>query len=254
MYKLSAADFADTGQWRLLIKIGYTGLEAFLENTLHPEIEPQFFCNASWEFNRDKLRNNIEDAVYNNPRLLDDFATRIILYDPRTLFIPTEIAEKSVGAEEELYKKVYVAENADIMTDADKDITAVWSMAPGIKSFLMRTFPGARITCNLMDKIRAIRKSNKGLSLFAYPHDAETDIIFLDEDNLISASTHEWSHMDDIAYLFLNLLDIYGFKLEDCSLHLEAVKPETQAWDYLKKKAADISFTHSDPYNENNKR
>ena len=167
MYTLTAADFADTGQWRLFLKIGIKGLEGYLENTEHPEIGPQPLCNVEWELNRDKLRQNIEDAVYGNPRLLDDFATRVILYDPRTLFIPTAVADEAVGAEEELYKKVYAAENADIMTDRDRDLTAAWSLAPGVKSFLMRTFPGARITCNLMDSVRELRKTNYGLTIYA---------------------------------------------------------------------------------------
>lgn len=236
VYTLTAADFADTGQWRLLLKIGVTGLEAFLENTLHPEIEPQTLCTAKWEFNKDKLRENIENAVYNNPRLLDDFATRIILYDPRSLFIPTEIAEESAGAEEELYKKVYTAEDADIMTDFDRDLTAVWSLAPGVKSFLMRTFPGARITCNLMELVRNLRKSNQGLTLYAIARDEEADIILMNGSDLISASTHEWHHVDDIAYLVMNLLDVYGYKISDAKVILEGAEGDTDAWRYIRDK------------------
>lgn len=230
---ITAADFADTGQWRLLLKIGYKGLEAFLENTIHPELEPQLMCRAEWDLNKDKLRQNIEDAVYANPRLLDDFATRIILFDPRTLFIPTHLAEEAPGREEELYKKVYVADDCDIMTDRDKDITAAWSMAPGIKSFLMRSFPGARISSNLMETVRQLRKSNTGLSLYALARPDETDIILLDDGNLISASTHEWSHPDDIAYLVLNLLEIYGYKLKDTTVFLEGAQADTDAWAHI---------------------
>lgn len=234
-YQLTAADFADTGQWRLILEIGYTGLNAFLENTLHPELESQLLCSVSWDQNKDLLRQNIENAVYNNPRLLDDFATRIIIYDPKTLFIPTEIAEQYTGAEEDLYQKVYTAEPQDIMTDTDRDITAVWSLAPGIKSFLLRTFPGARITCNLMDKVRSLRKDCKGIKLFASARDKEVDIIFLDKENLISASIHEWNHPDDIAYLAMNLLDIYGYKPEETFFEISGFPADTEAWSFILK-------------------
>lgn len=240
MYTLTAADFADTGQWRLLLRIGCRGLEAFLENTLHTEIEPQPLCTVSWEQNKDMLRKNIEEAVYGNPRLLDDFATRIVVFDPRTLFIPTCIAEESAGAEEDIYQKVFTAEPSDIMTDCDKDITAVWSLAPGVKSFLMRTFPGARITCNLMNKVRTLRKNNEGLRLFAFGRHGETDIILLEGNNLISASTHEWSHTDDIAYLTLNLLDVYGYKLADCSIELTDATADTEAWRMIGRKVKEL--------------
>lgn len=244
MYKLTAADFADTGQWRLLLKICYTGLEAFLENTLHEEIEPQLLCNARWDLNRDMLRNNIEEAVYSNPRLLDDFATRIILYDPRTLFIPTDVAEESTGAEEEIYKKVYTAEDCDIMTDSDRDLTAAWEMAPGVKSFLLRTFPGARITSNLMNLVKDLRKENSGLTLHAMARPEEVDIILLEGKNLMSASTHEWTHTDDIAFLMLNVLEVYGVKLSESSIEVEGVATETEAWKYIGEHAA--SFRNKD--------
>ena len=240
MYQLTAADFADTGQWRLLLKIGNTGLEAFLENTLHPEIELQPLCTASWLLNKDELCRNIEDAVYRNPRLLDDFATRIILFDMRTLFIPTEVAEESIGAEEEIYKKVYVADDADIMSDRDGDITAAWSLAPGVKSFLMRTFPGARISCNLMELLRKLRKDNKGITLHALARQDEVDLIMLSDEHLISASTHEWRHTDDIAYLVVNLIETYGYASGEVSLTLSGATSDTEAWEYIKSKTRSL--------------
>lgn len=251
MYQLTAADFADTGQWRLLLKIGCTGLEGWLENTFHPEIEPQPLCVAQWNINKDMLRNNIEEAVYNNPRLLDDFATRIILYDPRTLFIPSRIADESLGAEEELYKKVYTAEEIDIQSDKEGDITAVWCLAPGVKGFLMRTFPGARITCNLMEKVCQLRKENSGLSLFAEARKNEVDIIFLDGNDLLSASTHEWTHADDIAYLVLNLIEVYNKTTKDTKIVLKGSHANTEAWKHIAAKSK--KFQYQSKEDENNK-
>lgn len=242
MYNLTAADFADTGQWRLLLQIWPTGLEASLENTIHPELPLQQLCSVEWEINKDRLRQNIEDAVYNNPRLLDDFATRIVLFDPRTLFIPTEIAERKAGSEEELYQEIYTAEESDIMSDTDRDITAVWSLAPGVKSFLMRTFPGARITCNLMNRVRDLRKSNKELRVYAYARPEQADIIFLDGSNLISASTHEWSHPDDLAYMIMNVIDVYHLRPENVGISSEGIKTDTKAWNYIKGRCRDFQI------------
>lgn len=219
-----------------------------MENTLHPEIELQPLCTATWDLNKDKLRENIEDAVYSNPRLLDDFSARIILYDPRTLFIPTEVADEKAGAEEDLYRKVYASDEADIMTDRDDDLTAAWSLAPGVKSFLMRTFPGARITCNLMDKVKSFRKDNEGATVYAAAREGETDIILLDGRELISASTHEWAHPDDIAFLVLNLLDVYDVKLPNVKIRLEGTAYDTEAWQFIKDKVKEIEI------NEDNKR
>lgn len=230
---LTAADFADTGQWRLILEIGVTGLKASLENTLHPELQPQPLCSASWELNKDMLRNNIEEAVYANPRLLDDFATRIVLYDPKTLFIPSDIAELKPGAEEELYNQVYTADEEDIMTDQDRDITAAWCLAPGVKSFLMRTFPGSRITSNIMNKVKSLRKNNEGLTLYTFAREGEVDLVMLDGHNLISASTHEWTTTDDIAYMVLNLLDVYEKNLSEARIVAEGHPVDTPAWQKI---------------------
>lgn len=234
MTQLTAADFADTGQWRLLLKIFSTGLEAYLKNTIHPDVELQPLCSVKWDMNRDQLRQNIEEAVYSNPRLLDDFATHIIIYDPRTLFIPTQIAEEEAGAEEELYKKIYTAEEADIMTDFDRDITAAWSLAPGVKSFLMRTFPGARITSNLMNLVKTLRKKNEGISLYVSARNEEVDVIMLEGGNLISASTHEWRTPEDIAYISVNLPDVYGYNMGDVDIYISGFPiEESEAWRYI---------------------
>ena len=247
--ELTAADFADTGQWRLLLKIGATGLKAFLENTIRKEIPPQPLCESNWPFNRDELKKNLEDAVYNNPRLLDDFATRIIIYDPRTLFIPTEIAQESLGKEEELYKKVYTADDSDIMTDTDDDITAVWAPAPGIRSFLMRTFPGARISCNLFEKIKKLRDEKGGYALYLFARSHEADVILMHNRDLISASTQEWSHTDDLAFLTLNLLEIYNVPLNQSKISVKGAGTDSEAWKYIASKA--LSLTNP-PENENN--
>lgn len=215
---MTASDFADTGQWRLLLSITEGGLEAYLENTLHPEIELQELCKVSWAKDKDKLCKHIEEAVYNHPRLLDDFATRIIIYDRRTLFIPTEIAEAAAGSEQELYQKIYKADTKDIMTDSEGDITAAWSLGPGVKSFLMRTFPGSRITCNLMDKVRRVKGRNpevecrevgEGLRLYKEVRDGEVDLILMEGTQLLSASTHGWLRETDITNLEHRLIEAY---------------------------------------------
>lgn len=210
---LTAADFADTGQWRLLLEIYPDGMQAYLVNTLHTDIDPQPLCSVNWEKNPDEIKKNIEDAVYNHPRLLDDFATRVIIYDPRTLFIPTSVAEASAGAEEELYREVYEANTQDIMTDTDRDLTAVWCIGPGVKSFLMRTFPGARITCHLMEKVRNLRKDNLGIKLHSDHRSGELDLILLDGSDLLSASTHPCLTDAEKEACVANLLTSYGVEI-----------------------------------------
>lgn len=48
MNGLTVADFADTGQWRLILKIFNTGIVAYLENTIHTDLEPQMLFSTQW--------------------------------------------------------------------------------------------------------------------------------------------------------------------------------------------------------------
>lgn len=214
---LTAADFADTGQWRLILAIRPTGICAHLENTLHAGIEPQILFDSGWDADENSLLKNVENAVYDHPRVLEDFSARIVIYDRKVLFIPTEIAEETEGYEETCFTDVYKCEASDVMTETDGDITAVFSPAPGLKAFLNRTFPGARIGCNLMSFLSRVREG-VGKRVCVSIREGEADLILLDGTNLLSASTHTWRADSDIAYLIANLLDVYGVDMNDTTL------------------------------------
>ncbi len=214
MTTLTVADYADTGQWRLIVNIHPTGMRAMLENTIHADVEPQQLFSTRWEADPDTLLHNIENAVYDHPRVLDDFSARIVLFDRRTLFIPTKIAEETDGAEEEIYTSLYQAEAADVISETDGDISAASSLAPGLKGFLNRTFPGARVSTNLMMQVSRLRKENneggKKIAVTVRDREKEADFILLDGSSLISASTHSVNGDEDVIYHVYNVIDSYA--------------------------------------------
>lgn len=220
MTTLTAADYADTGQWRLILRIAPTWISAFLENTVHDDVPPSELFTGRWEDNPDTLLQNIENAVYDNPRVLDDFSARIEIFATRTLFIPTAMIEDQEDVEEALYNAVYSSKPEDIMYGVDRDITAAYSLTPGLKGFLNRTFPGARVENNLMRQVRLYRQQGEGRRLFITVRDKEADFILLEGNGLMSASTHGWAAGADIVYLALNLLDVYGVSIKECIVNL----------------------------------
>lgn len=215
MYSFTPADFADTGQWRMIIHIHADGLQAYLENTIHPEAGLQLFCAQSWDSDPAHLKKNIEDTVYSNPRLLDDFATTIILYTQDVLFIPTRIAEADLDSEANIYNKFYSAEPLDVMSGQVEDITAVWSMGPGIKSFLLRTFPGSRITCNLLEMVKQQLPFSEKTNVCLNTREKETDLVVTSNQKLITASTHSFTDKEKTSFLVKNALDLYGLESVD---------------------------------------
>ncbi len=218
MTTLTVADFAVTGQWLLIVNIYATGMEAFLENTLHADLEPQLLFSTTWEDEPETLLRRIENAVYDNPRVLDDFSARIILFDRRTLFIPTALAEETEGYEEMVYSSLYNAEESDVVVETDGDLTAASSMAPGLKDFVMRTFPGARVASNLMYQVSSMRRTGEGKRMNVTRRGNEADFILLDGRDLISASTHPCATDDDVSYHLYNILSAYGIDRGDVAI------------------------------------
>ena len=210
MHTLTAADFADTGQWRLILNIRKTGLDAWLENTVHADLPPQQLCESSWEEDEESLLKHLEKAVYESPRLLDDFATRIILFDEHTLFIPKEVIEESGSSETEIYQQIYDADTADIMYENDQDMTAVWSMSPGIRNFLLRTFPGARLSCNLLEKAKKALKNPMGWHLSLDVRNDEVDILVTVNGKMMAAATRKYVQEEDIENYIDETLATFG--------------------------------------------
>ena len=220
MYTLTAADFADTGQWQLIIKMSPEGLEADLRNTLHPEIPLQNLCSLRWNTKDSSVKDNIESAVYENPRLLDDFATKIVMYDPMTLFIPSDVLE-SHGAEAEIYGKVYPSESEDVMYDRFGDMTAAWKLAPGVRNFLLRTFPGARLANNLMEKVKTLSTRKEGVLLHISTRVDSSDFILTDDGKLIAACTKPIFLKEDIDATVRMMTEAYGYRPEDIRIETE---------------------------------
>lgn len=241
MTVLTAADYADTGQWRMIVKIHPAGMSAHLENTIHDDVEPQELFTASWDADPDNLLRNIENTVYDHPRVLDDFSAKIILFDRKTVFMPTELLVETEGAEDTFYTSLYPAEEADVMCQTDKDITAAFHLAPGLKGFLSRTFPGARIGCNLMGIVASNRHQGKGYRLVLSVRECEADFVLLRDSDLLSASTHSWTSEADIVYHAFNLLDVYGIAPKDTAIICDGTPIPEAATDIFRKFCRPVS-------------
>lgn len=207
---LTASDYADTGQWRLIVRIYSDGMSAHLENSLHDDVEPQELFTTHWDNDPQHLLAHIENAVYDHPRVLDDFSARIEIYDRRVMFVPSHLLAETEGSEETFYTSLYGGDGKEVMCDTDKDVTALYSPCDGLKSFLSRTFPGARVGCNLMHRVSYLRNKGEGMRLYVNLRKKEADYILLQERDLLSASTRDWENGADISYHAFNLFKVYG--------------------------------------------
>lgn len=209
----------DTGLWRLVVDLSGHRLQAWLRRTDDAAEPMHLLADTRWT--DDDTLTNIENAVYDNPVVLDDFEADVIVTTPRFVCLPA-----ALGADEELCRKAYslvFGETAaqDIMTDCGEEYTFVYMLVPGLRSFLTRTLAGSRICC------RASRlaeywgaHAGDGRHLFADYREGTLDMALFADGRLQLAARRDCERPDDAAYFLLNALTLNGESPADAAISL----------------------------------
>lgn len=218
----------DTAEWRMVIYVSARGMSAYLKNIENP-LEPVVtLFEEKWQEDDHSLLRHIETAVYDHPQLLDDFSTEIIICSPRSLWIPDEYA----GDYEEqarLYNIVYKADEEDIFSDSFNGMSCLFTLAPGLPSFLRRTLSGAKISSHLGVLVRRfITRGGEMPRIYVDIREGAVDFVVLDDRKLLLASSHEWRDPNDIAYHVFNIMDVYGLNPQNTQVSLSGLRDVKQ--------------------------
>ena len=230
----------DTAEWRLVIYLSAQGMSAYLKNIENPLEQIVTLFEEKWQEDESALLRRIETAVYDHPQLLDDFSTEIVICTSRPLWIPDEFA----GDYEEqarLYNIVYKAEEEDIFSESFNGMTCLFTLAPGLQSFLRRTISGARISSHL--GVLARRFTGRGGEMpriYVDIREGMADFVALDDRKMLLAATHAWRSPDDIAYHVFNLMDIYGLDPANTQVSFSGLREVKQ--QLVKQLREQISF------------
>lgn len=203
-------DLNDTGIWRLTISVACDGMTAALRHMEDKAAPPVMLFSSSWPSEEESLLSRIETTVYDHPRILDDFATEIIIVTPKTLWVPSELLDEE-GAEEKYYTGIYTADPEDILSDPHGSITCLYSLTPGMAAFFGRTLPGCRIRSHMSVLFDRFSTQTSELTrLYVDIRDGAADFLTFHDRQLICASTAPWSAPADIAYRIFLTADAYG--------------------------------------------
>lgn len=218
---LTPADFADTGQWRLLIYINSNGMCAYLKDISDRSRPVVEMFNSRWDAaDNDSILHHIENAVYDNPGLLDDFATDIIIDTNYTTLVPSQIVNEEI-LEDEIFHALYPVNNMETMTDYAGAATVIFSLCNGLESFLSRTLPGCRIRNNLAILIENFYpKVSDTPRIYVDIKDNSVNIFAFDSSRLLAASCRRWRNTDDISYFVYHLLDAYSLPPESSEIYI----------------------------------
>ena len=240
----AAADRTDTGQWRLEARISRTGINAVLHAIDRPGVATRTLLDMSWPQEEEGLTTRIENAVYDNPQVLDDYSALVIIDTPFVTWVPAEIgADEDLAAE--AFTAVYGGSEAEVMADEDdsrEGPVALYTLTPGLKSFLARTFPGARIRCAQALNVRRLMQTiPEGECVAAIMRDGATDIVVIRDGKLLCAATRPEMVASDTAYHILYAAGTVGVDPASACVRLDGSEERIRSvGDILCRFCADI--------------
>lgn len=219
---LTPADFADTGQWRLIIYISHVGMRAFLKHISDKSRPMAEMFSIGWkDADSATLLNNIENVVYDHPGLLDDYATDIIIRTSKVCFVPNNFLDEDSVSEEDIFTSLFPGEGQEVIADRLRDCTALFTLVRGLDGFFSRTIPGARIRSHLAVLTEHFRRhKSAGPRIYLDIREGKTDILAFKDENLLSASVQRWKKTEDIAYRIFNLINTYGLKPLEATIYM----------------------------------
>lgn len=203
------ADYLDTGQWHLAVDISSYGLGAWLVPDASLGRSPKTLAEESWNPASENMLHRIEDAVYDNPTILDDYSADIIIESDRQLWLPADIYTSDEECAE-IYTKIYGGDEFDVLINETVKEKTAFTLVPGLKSFMQRSFPGARIWSQQALLKEAGMQPHDEYKFLVDIRKDSADFILLHRGNLLSASSHPWKSEADISYTLMNILQTYG--------------------------------------------
>lgn len=235
----------DISDWRMVVLISGSGISAFLKNTADSSIPYETLLDEHWEADDSMLLGKIEGAVYDNPRILDDFSSEIIINAPKALWIPADFAEDDDDFAAQCYNRIYSASPEDIMTDDFRSLVNVYSLTPGLLPFLQRTFPGARFSNHLTVLARKFVSRPSDVPAFYIDiARAEADILLFDGSKLLCGAMHRWRHYADIEYMVMNMIDVYDLNPDAVAVNISGLRETRIALlESLRDKVATVMNT-----------
>ena len=223
----------DTGLWRLVVEIGSSWLGAWLNrvgdgsNATTDDGDGSMsgtslrrVARAQWDSGADCL-HCVENAVYDNPAILDDYEADIVLTTTRYLAVPRTWAdsdELSVAA----YSAVYgETPEEDLFADDLGEYAVLYTLHPGLKPFVQRTFAGARVCCHAVRWARqCLPKCEAGCDVFANFASRMLDVMLCIDGRVVSLSTRLAANADEALYHIANACRAAGVETCDAALHI----------------------------------
>ena len=235
----------DPADWRLICVMSADGIYACLKNMEDPSEEILTILDERWDDGQADLLQKIESTVYDNPQLLDDFSADIAIVTSSLLWVPPGETEGEDDGGTAIFRSVYSCANEDVMIDELEGVDCLYMLAPGLQSFLRRTFPGARCSSHLSITASRFRERAADMPrVYIDIRNRYVDFVAFDGERLLTGVTHRWTGIADIKYHLMNLMEIHGLDPAATQVSLSGMREvKTPLVKELRKDMAYVMLT-----------
>ena len=217
----------DTGQWHLAVDISKFGFGAWLLPDASLGRDPRVIIRQQWQPSEEGLLSRIEDAVYDNPTVLDDYSADIVVESDRQLWLPASLYPSDEDCAD-AYISIYGGDMLDVMVNDLGKEKCAFMLTPGLKAFMQRSFSGARIWSQQALLKDTSSQPHEDFKCMVDIREAAVDIVLLLRGELLCASTHLWKSEAEIAYVLLNILQTFDAPASDAEVILSGRREARQ--------------------------
>lgn len=217
-------EYTDPRRYNLILCLGAGRLEGWFVPYGRKDEAPVQGISTIWTPEPDSTLTQIENAVYDNPALLEDYDVKLLVDTPRQLIFPPLSSEELAAT---AMKRFYEAEPNDIFTGSLGGGLIAFSLCSGLKHFLSRTFAGVIPSHRLEPLCRWFAKDNSTpgrVRVYADLDNPWMHLLAFDADRLLHASTHQVTTVGDAAYFIFALWKQLGFGMDDGQLNISGDK------------------------------
>lgn len=217
-------DIDDVSLWKLYILLSRKGITAVFRNEQTKETITMLHEMLS-DVDEESL-GRIQDIIYENPVLLNDYQTTIILDSNHFIIAPSNQIQNDEDALD-VMETVYPNDNADLWADRIGEETIIFLTPEGLQSFINRTFPTAEVKFRLSPTITHFRHSKSmesGKTMQVNILDGEIEIVAFKNSRLLLANIFACKEPADAIYYILNAWAILDFDSQNDELRLTGDK------------------------------
>ena len=200
---------SDTSKWRLYLRIANNAADVMLYNPIEDNslIYRKISLDSS---DNETYFKSLENAVYDNPLLLSDFAKiSILVEDFCYLLIPECVTDTEL--QESLFAKAntgYSANDTEIIADDISQLHArmLFALPHKVVGFLRRAFVNPQIFHHQTPLLRYFadrRRHGNNAKMFVHLREKSLDVMVYGNEGLRMANTFRFSNIDDAVYYIL---------------------------------------------------